>query len=80
MPALQPGVRSGVCPGGGGGLGYPLERLYEEVAYIAYHFHWAPEAILELDHLGRQSWVNEIAKINERLNQAAGGPQQSYGA
>jgi hypothetical protein len=53
--------------------------LYEEVAYIAYHFHWAPEAILELDHLGRQSWVNEIAKINERLNQAAGGAPEPLG-
>ena len=73
MPALQPRVRSGVCPRGGGGLGYPLERLYEEVAYIAYHFHWSSEAILEMDHSSRQTWVEEIAKINERLNQATEG-------
>ena len=32
----------------GGGLGYPSEQLFEEVAYIAYHFHWSPEQILSL--------------------------------
>ena len=57
-------------PPWGVGLGYPVERLYEEVAYVAYHFHWPPVAILEMDHAGRQQWVREIAKINERLNQA----------
>jgi hypothetical protein len=46
--------------------------LYEEVAYVAYHFHWPPESILEMDHAGRQQWVQEIAKINQRLNEAAG--------
>ncbi|MEM9218148.1 MAG: DUF6760 family protein [Cyanobacteria bacterium P01_F01_bin.150] len=49
--------------------GYPLERLYEEVAYIAYHFHWDHERILGLEHLERLQWVGEIAKINQRLNE-----------
>jgi hypothetical protein len=52
-------------------IGYPLERLYEEVAYIAYHFHWQRSDILLLDHLERQEWVKEIATINRRLNDAA---------
>jgi hypothetical protein len=45
-----------------------LARLYEEVAYIAYHFHWPHEQILALEHPERQKWVAEIAKINQRLN------------
>ena len=24
-------------------MGYPLEQLYQEVAYIAYYFHWNPD-------------------------------------
>lgn len=52
-------------------IGYPLDRLYEEVAYIAYHFHWPREEILAMDHLERKSWVEQIAGINRRLNDAA---------
>ena len=47
----------------GGIIGYPLDRLYEEVAYIAYHFHWPHEQLLEFEHGERQRWVEEIAKI-----------------
>jgi len=50
-------------------IGYPLERLHEEVAYVAYHFHWPLENILNLEHRQRQQWVREIAKINRRLNE-----------
>ena len=53
----------------GGVWRYPIERLYEEVAYVAYHFHWPHEQILDLDHLERGTWVREIAKINQRLNE-----------
>jgi len=48
--------------------GYPPERLYEEVAFVAYHFHWPAESILNLDHNDRVRWVNEISAINERRN------------
>lgn len=54
-------------------IGYPLERLYEEVAYIAYHFHWPREEILSMEHPERQTWVKHIASINQRLNEAAEG-------
>lgn len=50
-------------------IGYPLETLRKEVAYIAYFFHWQPETILELDHLSRKQWVSEIAAINQRMNE-----------
>ena len=29
---------------------YATDRLYEEVAYVAYHFHWSLEEILDLEH------------------------------
>ncbi|WP_347710634.1 DUF6760 family protein [Nodosilinea sp. FACHB-131] len=40
--------------------------MQEEVAYIAYHFHWSPEQILQLEHRDRQQWVSEIARINQQ--------------
>jgi hypothetical protein len=52
---------------GGGVLSYPLDRLYEEVAFIAYHFHWSQDEILNLEHNMRQNWVAEINKINQKI-------------
>lgn len=48
---------------------YAARRLHEEVAYVAYHFHWAFEDILDLDHHLRLQYVNEIARINTKLNE-----------
>jgi len=48
--------------------GYPLDRLYEEVAFIAYHFHWSLEEIMNMEHRERQRWVDEISKINRQLS------------
>jgi hypothetical protein len=49
-----------------------LDRLHEEVAYIAYHFHWPQHDILNMEHGERQRWVEEIAKINRRFIEGAG--------
>ena len=54
-------------------MGYPLDRLYEEVAYIAYHFHWSPGDVLAMEHRERQAWVEQIAALNQRINEAAEG-------
>ena len=48
---------------------YATDRLYEEVAYVAYHFHWSLDDILDLEHPLRQRFVAEIAKINRRLSE-----------
>lgn len=48
---------------------YTADRLYEEVAYIAYHFHWSLDDILDLEHPVRERFVAEIAKINRRLSE-----------
>ncbi|MGH2631814.1 MAG: DUF6760 family protein [Tepidiformaceae bacterium] len=55
----------------GGIAGYPLERVYEEVAYLAYHFHWDADSILGMEHSERRKWVEEVASINRKLNDAA---------
>ena len=65
-------VRARFCCGAqrrGGVLGYPLKKLYEEVAFVAYHFHWSPDAILDLEHADRRRWVQEISAINQRANE-----------
>jgi hypothetical protein len=49
---------------------YPLEQASQEVAYIAYHFHWSKDEILEMCHLERQRWVKEISRINQEINTA----------
>ena len=45
---------------------YPSDRLHEEVAYLAFHFHWSYQEVMRLDHTERQRWVAEAARINER--------------
>ncbi len=60
-------------PGGdfllGGIVGYPLDSLFEEVAFVAYHFHWTLDAILGLTHGDRQRFIEEISGINRQMNQ-----------
>jgi hypothetical protein len=67
VPKMRRRVRGGASRRGGV-VGYPLKALYEEVAYVAYHFHWPPEAILDLEHAERRRWVHQISSINERIN------------
>ena len=46
---------------------FDADRLFEEVAYVAYHFHWPLEEILDLEHPFRQRFVEEIGAINQAL-------------
>lgn len=48
-------------------VAYPAEQVREEVAFIAYHFHWGLDEILELPHSERVAWVGQISKINEKI-------------
>ena len=52
--------------------GYPEDRLEEEMAYIAYHFHWPPERIMALEHADRVRWAQQISRINARMNEESG--------
>ena len=51
-------------------MSYPLERIFQEVAYIAYHFHWSLEDILQMEHRERQMWIKEISQINKEINES----------
>ncbi|SEL79267.1 DUF6760 family protein [Haloferax larsenii] len=42
--------------------------LFEEVAFVAYHFGWSREDVLGMSHWERQRWCEEISDINEEMN------------
>ena len=46
---------------------YAPDRIHEEVAYVAFHFHWELDALLDLEHADRLRFVEEIARINSRM-------------
>jgi hypothetical protein len=48
---------------------YATERMFEEIAYVAFHLHWPLDEILDLEHPLRQRFVEEIGRINRRLAQ-----------
>jgi len=48
---------------------YEPERLYEEIAFVAYHFGWSHETVLNMPHWERQRWCTEISEINDRMNE-----------
>jgi len=43
------------------------DQLFEELAYVAYHFHWPLAELVDLEHPLRQRFVEEIGRINRRL-------------
>ncbi|WP_135534611.1 MULTISPECIES: DUF6760 family protein [Halostella] len=47
---------------------YDPDRLYEEVAFVAYHFGWDRDDVLTMPHRERQRWCEEISQINDRMN------------
>ncbi len=47
---------------------YAPDRLFEEVAYVAYYLHWSFDQILDLEHPLRTRLIGEIGKINEAIN------------
>lgn len=51
---------------------YDRETLLEEVAFVAYHFGWSHDEVLELPHWERHRWCEEISTINERMNDGDG--------
>ena len=67
MSELQPQVSAG---GGrsGGVTGYPLSELYEEIAFVAFHFHWSEGEVMQMEHEERRRWVLEISNLNRRVN------------
>jgi hypothetical protein len=52
-------------------VSYPSDRLAEEVAFLSRYTHWPYDQIMAMDHRERQSWVAEVSRMNERLNELA---------
>ncbi len=53
---------------------YPRTALYEEMAFIAAHFHWGRDELMALEHRERRRWCREISAINRALDGAAPNP------
>lgn len=51
---------------------YAPDRLFEEVAYVAYYLHWPMDQILDMEHPLRARMIDEIGHINEQLNEHGG--------
>lgn len=47
---------------------YATDRLHEEIAYVAFHFHWGLEEILDLEHRDRRRWADHIASLVARTS------------
>lgn len=54
-------------PPTGGIVTYPLERLHEEVAFIAAGLGWSHTEILAMTHHERARWVKQVNRMNARL-------------
>lgn len=45
---------------------YPIDALWDEVAYLAYHLHWDMQSLLDLEHADRVRLVSLVADLNRR--------------
>lgn len=50
---------------------YPVEALWQEIAYLAYHLHWPLDDILDLEHMDRVRLIRAVASLNQRAWEAA---------
>jgi hypothetical protein len=52
---------------------YGTQQLLEEVSYVAYHFHWPFDQILDLEHPLRREFVQRIGAMNAAVNALTAG-------
>ncbi len=52
---------------------YGTDLLMEEVSYVAYHFHWPFDQILDLEHPLRREFVQRIGAMNAAVNALTAG-------
>jgi hypothetical protein len=46
------------------------DTLYREISWIAYHFHWDLDGLLDLEHASRRRYVGDIEELNAALGRA----------
>jgi hypothetical protein len=47
---------------------YAPDVLFDEVAYVAYYFHWPMDSILAMEHPVRRRFIAAIGSINRQIN------------
>lgn len=45
---------------------YPIDVLWQEVIYLAYHLHWDLDELLNLEHHDRVRLVQGVVALNAR--------------
>ncbi|WP_276940792.1 DUF6760 family protein [Ferrimicrobium acidiphilum] len=45
---------------------YPIEALWQELIYLAYHLHWNLDQLIDLEHADRARLVQGVAALNAR--------------
>ena len=51
-------------------LRYPVDVLWQEIAYLAYHLHWPLADLLDLEHMDRVRMVRAVSAMNARAWEA----------
>jgi hypothetical protein len=51
-----------------------VKNLYEEMAFIAMHFHWSHTDLMRLEHRDRRRWCAEISAVNRARNGTPANP------
>ena len=41
----------------------PVDQVQEEIAYLALHFHWSLDDLLDLEHPDRRMFVARAAQL-----------------
>jgi hypothetical protein len=47
--------------------------MWHELGYLAYHLHWDPDVLLDLEHRDRCRFIGEVAELNDRAWQEVTG-------
>ncbi len=47
----------------------PAGELYRQLSFISYYFHWPLDEVMELPHLERERFCQEISRINRQANE-----------
>ncbi|MEZ5234013.1 MAG: DUF6760 family protein [Acidimicrobiia bacterium] len=45
---------------------YPVDALWDELSYLAFHLHWDLDTLLDLEHADRVRLVEQVAALNRR--------------
>ena len=61
-------------------MGIPVDRLYEEIAFLAYYLHWDYGTLMNMEHEERRRWCEEVSRINRALGEEEKSrPLESWG-